>query len=213
MRTKLLAVLFLCAGFGFGAACASTGALVPADSPEAVRPLGVGQALPAAEVIGADGRTVSLASLVADKPTILIFYRGGWCPFCNAHLAALAEIELDLRKLGFQIIGITPDSADKLAATAKETKARYRLVSDRAMQAAGAMGVAFRLSAEAGARYQGNGIDVPPAPDGQGFWQPVPAAFIVSRDGVVRFTYHDADPANPANPQTLVTEAAAIARL
>ena len=183
-----------------------------ANDADTVQPLAKGQHLPMATVFNADGRKITLSELIAGKPTILVFYRGGWCPFCNSHLAGLAEIELDLRKLGFQIIGITPEHPSKLTPTAQETRVRYRLVSDQGMEAAGAFGVAFRLSAEAGARFKENGIDLPPAPDGQGFWQPVPAAFIISREGEIRFVYHDADAANAINPHDLLAAAKVIAK-
>lgn len=181
------------------------------DSPEQVVPLNAGQPAPAVNLVGPDGADVTLDTLVRGKPTVLIFYRGGWCPFCNHHLAALAENELALRKLGFQIIGLTSDKPEALAPTATKTQARYRLFSDRTMHAAGAFGVAFRLSPETGERYKGNGIDVPPAPDGQGYWQPVPSAFILSADGVIRFVYHNPDPAEAISPEALMSAAREIA--
>ena len=210
MLMKLRSLFILCILSLIGGATVLASSL--AVSAETVQPLKVGQGLPAANVVTPEGKSVSLAELANGKPTLLIFYRGGWCPFCNAHLSALADIELDLRQLGFQIIGITPDPAEALLATAKETRVRYRLVSDRTMEASGAFGIAFRLPPEAGARYKSNGIELPPAPDGNGFWQPVPAAFIVSRDGVIRFAYHHADPANPADPAKLLAFAKTIAR-
>jgi len=181
------------------------------DSPQAVSPIPINQQVPAVAVIGAEGNKVALVELVRGKPTILIFYRGGWCPFCNTHLAMLAENELALRKLGFQIIGITADKPEALAPTATKAQARYKLYSDRTMQAAGAFGIAFRLSPEAGSRYKENDIDVPPAPDGQGYWQPVPSAFILSADGFIRFVYHNPDPAEAIGAEQLMNAARAIA--
>ncbi len=49
-----------------------------ADSPETVRPLLVGATIPAVTLADADGRPVALKDRVARKPSILIFYRGGW---------------------------------------------------------------------------------------------------------------------------------------
>ena len=176
-------------------------------TPESVSPLAVGTHAPTPGLIGTDGKEFDLATALTGKPTVLIFYRGGWCPFCNRHLSALADIEIDLRSLGFQLIGITPDSPDQLTSTAKETKARYRLLSDRAMKAASAYGVAYRLPPEAGENYRKTGIELPPAPDGHGFWQPVPAAFIISRDGVIRFVYSNPDPENAIEAKKLLTAA------
>jgi len=191
------------------------GAMLRADNlpslPARVRPLSTGSVAPAPSLVAADGTAFDLRRALAEKPTILIFYCGGWCPYCNRHLAALAEAELPLRALGLQIIGITPDAPAQLGPTAAENHVRYRLLSDRAMRASGAYGVAFRLSPAMGRGYTENGIDLPPAPDGDGFWQPVPAAFIVSRDGIIRFVYSNDDPLHPIDMDDLLVAAKAAA--
>ena len=64
-----------------------------ATSPEAVRPLTVGAKLPDAQLWDLDGKEVSLESIAANKRSILVFYRGGWCPYCNTHLGKLKSIE------------------------------------------------------------------------------------------------------------------------
>ncbi len=180
--------------------------------PEKVHPLAVGSHAPTPMLRGADDKDFDLAAALAEKPTVLIFYRGGWCPFCNRHLAALADIEIDLRTLGFQLIGITPDEPAQLTPTAQENRVRYRLLSDRGMLAAGAYGVAFRLPQQAGEDYRKNGILLPAAPDGVGFWQPVPAAFIISRDGTIRFVYSNPDPENSIEAAKLLAAAKEAAK-
>ncbi len=205
-RSTVLLALLLSAPGPFLAA-----ATLP-NTAEQITPLLAGSHAPTPVLTDADGAAFDLARAFATKPTVLIFYRGGWCPFCNRHLAALADVEIQLRSLGYQIIGVTPDSPEQLGATAKENHVRYRLLSDRAMQAAGAYGVAFRLPAAAGKDYKRNGIDLPAAPDGDGFWQPVPAAFIVSRDGTIRFVYSNPDPENSIKINDLLVAAKAAAR-
>src|ERR1700739_1959415 len=61
-----------------------------------------------------EGTEVNLRKLVAEKPAVLVFYRGGWCPFCNVHLSSLLGIEQDLDKQGVQIIAIGMDQPSKL---------------------------------------------------------------------------------------------------
>ena len=57
------------------------------DSAEETRPIAAGEAVPALKLETVDGETFDLNEAIAKKPTVLIFYRGGWCPFCNRHLA------------------------------------------------------------------------------------------------------------------------------
>ena len=164
-----------------------------AASPEAAQPLAVGAKAPAPTLAAADGTEFALASAFAEKPTILVFYRGSWCPFCNRQLAALGELEPKLLALGYQILAVSPDTADGLKTMAGKNHLDYRLLSDRGMIASAAYGVAFRLSAATEKSYRSHGIELAPIPGGEGFWLPVPAVFIVGRDGVIKFVYSNPD--------------------
>lgn len=164
-----------------------------APSAEAVQPLAVGQPAPAFTLPDAAGKPFDLAAAFAARPTVLIFYRGGWCPFCNRHLAALAEIEPELRRLGYQIVGISPDQPEALHATGERHRLRYQLLSDAAMQASPAYRIAYHISPELAEKYRGFGVTLPRTPDGSEPWLPVPAAFIIGRDGRVKFAYANAD--------------------
>jgi peroxiredoxin len=183
-----------------------------APSPEAAHPLAAGAKAPDAEVIGLNGKPLKLSEAIGGKPTILIFFRGGWCPFCSRHLAALGEHELDLRGLGYQILGISAEGPEKLAPTAEANHVRYRLLSDPAAKASQAYGVAYRLSSDTGKAYRGNGIELTPAPDGDGYWLPVPTAFIVDHAGVIRFVYSNSDPSIRISPEELLAAAKAAAQ-
>lgn len=130
---------------------------------------------------------------MANKHTVLVFYRGSWCPFCNRQLAALGELEPQLFALGYQILAVSPDSAEGLKKMAGKNHLTYRLLSDRGMVASSAYGVAFRLSAETEKAYRSHGIELTPVPGGDGFWLPMPAVFIVGGDGVIQFTFSNPD--------------------
>lgn len=44
----------------------------------AIHPLLVGASVPSATVFGPEGEALDLAQVVTGKPTVLLFYRGGW---------------------------------------------------------------------------------------------------------------------------------------
>jgi peroxiredoxin len=159
---------------------------MPAASAEAARPLPVGADAPTPALQTAAAQDFSLAAAFAQKPTVLIFYRGSWCPYCNRHLAALAGVEPQLLALGYQILAVSPDTAAGLKAMAEKNHLNYALLSDRSMNASAAYGVAFRVPPETEKSYRANGIDLAPAPDGRGAWLPVPAVFIIDRQGRIR---------------------------
>lgn len=165
-----------------------------ASSAAEAMPLPIGSPVPAVTLQAIDGSAFDLAAAVAQKPTVLVFYRGGWCPYCNKHLAALAEIEPQLLELGYQILAVSPDDAQGLQTAADKNHLNYRLLSDSAMQASAAFGVAFRVDEKTVAAYRGYGIElkaVPGAADAR--WLPVPAVFVLGRDGVIKFVHSDPD--------------------
>jgi peroxiredoxin len=166
---------------------------MPAASAEAARPLPVGADAPTPALQTAAAQDFSLAAAFAQKPTVLIFYRGSWCPYCNRHLAALAGVEPQLLALGYQILAVSPDTAAGLKAMAEKNHLNYALLSDRSMNASAAYGVAFRVPPETEKSYRANGIDLAPAPDGRGAWLPVPAVFIIDRQGRIRFVHANPD--------------------
>jgi peroxiredoxin len=186
LRSALSVLIFSWLAAGLGAALAPSAA-------EAV-PLAAGARVPAVVVQTVEGDDLDLAPAVAQKPTLLIFYRGSWCPYCNRHLAALAEIEPELLKLGYQILAISPDETPGLRTAAQKNHLNYRLLSDRAMRASAAFGLAFRIDAPTVEKYRGYKIDLPPVPgEPAARWLPVPAVYLIGRDGLVKFVHTDPD--------------------
>lgn len=165
-----------------------------AASPAAARPLAVGTKIPDATVKAMDGSDATLAQLFAGQPTVLIVFRGGWCPYCTQHMAELAEAEPKLMELGYQIVALSTDQPKNIRFLAQEKQLPYRLLSDRDMHASRALGLAYRVDGAMQKKYAEWNIDLPPIPgDEAARWLPVPAAFVIGRDGTVRFVHADPD--------------------
>jgi peroxiredoxin len=191
LRSHLLAGLAV-ACVTISSAFANSATVAP--DAKSARPLAVGATAPDATVQSPDGTALSLATLLAERPTVLVFYRGGWCPYCNQQLAELAAFEPQFLELGFQIIALSTDAPAGLASTAAKNKTSYRLLSDRAMSAASGYGVAFRADPATVARYRTNKIELAPIPDETSApWLPVPTVFVIGRDRVIRFTASNPD--------------------
>jgi peroxiredoxin len=170
------------------------GAVMPADTQDTVTPLAVGSAAPTAMVKTAAGEAVDLGELVRAKPTILIFYRGGWCPYCNTHLAELQTIEPELMTLGYQIVAVSPDRPEAMPPTTEKNHLSYRLLSDRQMNASAAYGIAFTVPDEIRTKYAKWNIDLAPVPADESLrWLPVPSVFVIGGDGTVRFVHSNPD--------------------
>jgi len=164
-----------------------------ADSPEQVTPLLNGLTIPAVSLTDSQGKAVTLTELVKQKPSVLVFYRGGWCPYCNAQLAALREIEPRLTQLGYQLIAITPDSVASINKSLLDTggqKLNYTLLSDSQFVASSAFGLAYYLDDKTAAAYKGKlGSLITTEAGSEKVVLPVPAVYIVNSDGEALFSY------------------------
>lgn len=112
--------------------------------PQDISPLLAGEQIPALSLPKSTGEVFDLNRSVSQTPTILVFYRGGWCPYCSKQFAGLQEIEQDLTKLGYQIIAISTDSPENLGKTLSNEKLSYTLLSDADLNAAKRFGIAFK---------------------------------------------------------------------
>lgn len=205
-RVAMLVLLTACqseATPSSGGAGAQSVPAVPDDAAK-VQPLEAGQKAPSAVLRGPDGRQAVLAELYSAKPTVLIFYRGGWCPFCNAHLSQIAKAEPKLLELGYQVVAISPDRPEELAKTLKEQKLSYELLSDSDAALARAFGLAFRVDDPTIEKYQGFGIDLEEASGEDHHQLPVPAVYLVDTEGVIRFAHWDPNYRTRLAPEDLL---------
>lgn len=165
----------------------TAGAASLPGSPEAVCPLKPGNKAPALTLKTAAGKDLDLKTALPKSNTVLVFYRGGWCPYCSLQLAELGRIQPDLLKLGFQLIAVSPDPPKELSASIKKQSLSYQLASDENLEAAGRFGVAYQIPGEEAL--------------------PVPAVFLVDKEGNIQFTYSNPDYRVRLNPDVLLAVA------
>jgi peroxiredoxin len=172
-------------------------ALVPAlgavpDDPTQVVPVAVGAMAPAFVAHEVNGEPYAFKPMALTRPVLMIFYRGGWCPYCNAHLRDLRTVEPKVRALGYEVLFLSTDRPALLHSSLKE-KVHYHIVSDTEMAAARAFGVAYRLDAQTLKMMQTYGIDLDATQGTANHELPVPSVFIVDQHGIVRFRHFNPD--------------------
>jgi peroxiredoxin len=164
-----------------------------ADKAENVTPLLNGMMAPNVTLKTADGSPVSLQALLMQKPTVVIFYRGGWCPYCSRQLAELKSIEKDLVDEGYQILAISPESPKKLQSQKLETEFAVTLISDEKLAAITGFGVGFYVPSATRKLYKDR-MDVDLTADKtEQAVLPAPAIFILDEAGKVQFNYVNPD--------------------
>jgi peroxiredoxin len=160
----------------------------PASSAQ-VRPLLLGSALPAANLRTLDAQPVTLKDALNGKPAVLVFYRGGWCPYCNTQLSGLRLIRKDLDALGYGLIAISPDKPEELKKTLDGQALDFQLLSDSQAEAMRGFGIGYRVDAEMLAKLGQYGIDLEKASGETHHVLPVPAVFVVDADGTLQFSF------------------------
>ena len=166
--------------------------------------LAEGAAFPAATLPDQLGRPVDLAGLYAQGPLVVVFYRGGWCPYCNLELRAYQQALPRIAAEGGKLIAVSPETPDNTLDTAQKNDLAFPVLSDTQGRLADALGIRFRLTPEIEALYRRFGHDLP-AHNGDGQWSlPVPATYVVGRDGRIAFAHVDPDYRSRAEPSAVV---------
>jgi len=181
-------------------------AAVP-DSPELVRPLLPGMNALPFELTSADGSVFSFDPDHLEKPVILSFYRGGWCPYCNRQLADFRKIEPELLELGYDLLFVSADKYEVIRESLQIGDVDFTLLSDNDLTAARDYGIAFHVDDEMVARYRSADIDLEAASGRTHHWLPIPASFIIDTDGLIQFQYANPNYRVRVNGDVLLTAA------
>lgn len=163
------------------------------DSPQQVQPLAVGARAPAFSARTTDGLVRTFEPDHYQKPTVVIFYRGGWCPYCNSQLSDLHLVEPKLRKSGFEIVFLSSDRPELLYSSLKAPDIHYTLLSDNRLEAAKAFHIAYHVDEATYAKMREYGVDLEASTGTKQHELPVPSVFIIDTSGTIRFVYSNPD--------------------
>ncbi len=213
----LFALLFSLLGFLTSTLVAEEGTdpyhhLKYASSAEGITPLKPGDRVPeSVSLWSSDQKLVPLKKIIEKKPTVLIFYRGGWCPYCNTHLAELGQVQEDLVNLGYQIVAVSPDRPEKLRETKTKKQLPYELYSDSSMYLSTAFGLAFKLEDALVEKYKKEyGIDIEADSGETHHLLPVPAVYLIDTGGEIRFVYTNPDYKTRLKPDEIIAAAKSL---
>ena len=165
---------------------------------------------PAFELKDAHGAMVRLADLVAKGPVILSFYRGVWCPYCNLDLQELQGNADSIKATGATLAAITPQTAANSRKSIAEHKLAFPVLSDPGNQVADRYGLRYRLPEYLIELYKQLGVDLPSF-NGDASWTlPVPARFVIDRQGQIRYAEADPDYTQRPEPEDLLQVLASL---
>jgi len=176
-------------------------------SADQVQPLLAGMTAPDFNVKDAEGKAFEFKAAGMDKPVVLTFFRGGWCPYCNLHLSEMRKAEAQLKEMGFDIWFISMDKPEMLLESLDDPDIGYTMYSDSSLQATRAFGIAFQVEDELVERLLKWNIDLEKVSGENHHVLPAPATYIIGKDGVINFAYVNPNYKARLHPDVLLAAA------
>lgn len=160
----------------------------------AQEPLKVGDKAPLFNLKDNAGKSIDLKKILKEnKSVVLFFYRGQWCPHCNKHIKNLQDSLQLLSAKGAYVIGVSPETSAGIDKTVAKTKAAFSIISDREYQIMKAYKVNYVMEPGLADRYKKGGLDVAMANGQADYVLPVPATYIIGKEGKIKYVFFDKD--------------------
>ena len=139
------------------------------------------------------GRIVSLDKLLSKGPVAVTFHRGHWCPYCRLNTDALARAQEEIEAEGSHIVAIMPDRQQFAEEFKIESNARFPILTDMDNGYALSLNLAIWVGAEMEQMISSAGWDIPNYQGNTSWMLPIPATFVVGKDGKVKSRFVDPD--------------------
>jgi len=151
-----------------------------------------------------DGKSVFSSDLLAKGRLVLCFIRGRWCPFCVGQMEAMNLVLPEIERARATLVAISPQTVQQSFFMSDQHKLRFSLLSDAGNKVARRLGLAYRVPDEQRAVYQRAFVNLPFV-NGDDSWElPIPATYIIDRDGSVHYASANEDYTERPEPEDIV---------
>jgi peroxiredoxin len=175
----------------------------------AQKALRVGAKAPAFSLPGTSGQTVALADLLKQGPVVLVWYRGGWCPYCAIALRAYEEAAPQIRELGAALVAVSPQVPNQSQRTQELGQLDFEVLSDPGNKIARQYGLVYKLPADVVSAMHVY-VDLKDYNGDDTQELPMPATYVIDTAGIIRYAFVDPDYRKRAEPSDVL---AALRRL
>jgi peroxiredoxin len=155
-------------------------------------------------------RPFDLQALIAAKPVILTFYRGGWCPYCNLELRAYQALLAAIHAEGAELVAVSPELPDHSLTTAEKNDISFTVLSDVGGELASSLGIRFTLSDAVRPFYEKAGHALPERNGDRAWALPMPATFVIQRGGRIAEAFIEPDYRKRLDPKAALAALRAI---
>lgn len=166
--------------------------------------LAVGTSIPAFTAKSHTGEVVNLEALLEDAPLLVVFYRGGWCPFCNVQIRQLSAAYPEFKQRNVFPVLISVDDVDNAALANRTYDIPFAVLSDPQLSAHAAFNVIMQVDDETVKRYKEYGLDLESWSGQEHHKIAVSSAFLVDKMGKVRWAHSSLDYRTRPSPAQLL---------
>lgn len=155
--------------------------------------LKVGDAAPMFTGVDQKGQPFSLEAALQKGDVVLMFYRGQWCPYCNKQMSQMNDSLAMITGKGATVVAISPEVQENIVKTIEKTKASFPVISDVKMKIMKDYRVNFAVPQATQDRYKKFGIDFSVANGENGANLPVPATYVIGKNGKIKYVFFNPD--------------------
>jgi peroxiredoxin len=164
-----------------------------------------GDRMPDGSLLDVAGRPTSLAEALASRPGVIVFYRGGWCPYCSIALRTYqAQLVPALAARGIPLVAISPQTPDGSLSTREAKELTFTVLSDPGNQIAGQLGILTAPSDGARAAQLQLGLDLAKVNADGTTALPMPTVIVVDASGAIRWIDAHADYTTRTEPDQVL---------
>lgn len=160
-----------------------------------------GDKIPEFTLSNATGENISIYNLLAQGPLILNFYRGAWCPYCNLELNAYQAILPQIKEMGGNLVAISPELPDHSLSLSEKLSLDFEILSDLNNDVARQFGLVFKLDEKLVPLYKKMGIDLSLSQGNENEELPVPATYVVDKEGIIVLAHVESDYTQRLEPE------------
>ena len=164
----------------------------------------MGAKAPAFELPDHDGKIVSSSDLLNKGRLVVCFIRGRWCPCCVGQMEAMNLVLPLIERAGAGLVAISPQTVKQSFFMHDQHKLRFPLLADAGNKVARQFGLTYRVPATQESIYRRAFVNLPLA-NGDDSWElPIPATYILDRDGTICYASANEDYTERPEPADII---------
>jgi peroxiredoxin len=158
---------------------------------EAPKGLKIGDAAPSFTTTDFTGNKLVLSELLQKGKVIVLFYRGAWCPYCNRYMSELQKSAGKFAEKGVTVIAVTPETNEYVAEMIDKTKTSFSVIYDKDRSLMTQFDVLYKMDEKMQEKFKGYKIDIDKRNGADDHVLPVPATYIIGKNGKIDFVHFD----------------------